>query len=759
METAGEAAVVAGESTEALVDLPAVEGAASILGQLLHDAGYAVDRGQLRRVIGEAAETYRGPASELWWRWIGEATVELGLKCKVADCTWEEFRTLARAGAWLIVHTSGEEAWHAVTGSRGRKFRLANAVSEQPSRWGDERTLRERLGSPSAQTVLRCAIIEPAAAIDAPVEHGHASHAPSAHQPGDHGHHGLMSPLARLWGLLQPERSDIFIIGVFAFVVGLLALAIPIATQSLIDAVAFAGLLQPVVVLTLMLLAFLSFSAAVRAVEYFVIEVLQCRLFARITADLSYRLPRLRAESRDEHFMPELVNRFFDIVTVQKVTSKLLLDGLSLLLNSAIGMIVLGMYHPWLLGFDVVLLALLAFTIFILGRGAVASSIKESKQKYAAAAWLQDVARCQLAFKHDGAGQFALERGDQMVSEYLLARKKHFRILMRQMIFALAVQAVASAVLLGVGGWLVVIGQLTLGQLVAAELIVTVIVSSFAKLGYYMEIFYDLLAAVDKVGALLDLPIEPQEGMLHEFPLRPLSLKVHNAAGSAADHSSGQEPIDCEIVAGETAALLGASSRQVFDWAFGLRSPAAGHVSIDGMDPRDVRLDFLRHRVALVRDNEVFSGSVLENVHLGRPDVSSHAVRDALEQVGLLDAISQLPEGLETELASDGAPLDDAQLRRLMLARAIVGRPGLLMVDSTLDALSDEEGSALMRMLCDRRQPWTLAIRTERTVLQQQCQRSIAVPQVPALAGNASRRDGRSGGDGSGGDGSSGEFQ
>jgi ABC-type bacteriocin/lantibiotic exporter with double-glycine peptidase domain len=534
---------------------------------------------------------------------------------------------------------------------------------------------------------------------------------------------GNMSPLARLWALLHPEGSDIFVLFVFSLVVGLLTLAVPIASQSLIDTVAFGRFLQPVVVLSLMLLAFLSFSGAIQGLESYVAEIIQCRLYARVAGDLAYCLPRVRAESQDGKHMPELVNRFFDIVTVQKVTAKLLLDGLTLVLNTVIGMVVLALYHPWLLGFDVVLLALLAFVVFILGRGAVATSLKESKYKYVTAAWLQDLARCPVTFKYDGGAEFALERADQIVSEYLSARRKHFRVLMRQVLFTLSIQAVATSVLLGIGGWLVMTGQLTLGQLIAAELIVTVIVGSFAKLGGYMEMFYDVLASVDKLGVLFDLPMEEQEGVGHQFPPRPSSLIVHELDFSFSEGACVLESLNLEIRSGERVAIAGEGKSVLLELIYGLRSPTHGHLSLDGIDPRDLRPDFLRRRVALVRGIEVFHGSIAENVHLARRDVMFSEVRDALEQVGLLDGVLRLKEGIETELNSVGAPLTESQLRRLMLARAIVGRPGLLLVDGVLDSFPDEEAEQLMRILCDPRQPWTLLIVTCRKSLQEQCTR------------------------------------
>ncbi len=717
------AAMASGEEqTDASVDFTGISGAAIILAELLLDAGQAVDRGRLRRVVREAVDAFPGDPSSLWWRWISEAGASLGLKCKVVDCKPVEFMDLASSGARLVLYVPGPDPWRAVTSVRGRKFRLTRAVPEHCSRWENASCLHAFTGNPGSQDILRCVIVERSMA------YGNAD--------GDHAE--PMSPLARLWVLLRPERSDIVILMVFSFVVGLLTLVTPIAFQSMVDTVAFGRFVQPLVVLTLLVMTFMSFSTAIQALESYVVEIIQCRLFARVTADLAYRLPRVRAESQDGKYMPELVNRFFDIVTVQKVSAKLLLDGLTLALNTVIGMVVLALYHPWLLGFDVVLLVMLAFIVFILGRGTVATSIKESKYKYATAAWLQDLARCVVTFKCDGGAEYALERADHVVTEYLSARKMHFRVLMRQVLFALTIQAVASVVLLGIGGWLVMMGQLTLGQLVAAELIVTVIVASFAKLGGYLESYYDLLASVDKLGVLLDLPIEQQEGLLYRFPSRPASLTARGASYSLPGGACVLESISLEIGSGERVALVGSGTSVLLDLIFGLRSPKPGHLLLDGINPRDLRPDFLRRRVALVRDIEVFQGSVAENVHLARPEVALIHVRDALEQVGLLERVLQLPEGIETDLTSGGDPLTENELRRLMIARAIVSRPGLLLVDVVLDHFSDEEAVELMGTLCDSSQPWTLMVVTGRAGLQQRCSRVIELQPEELLRDESS---------------------
>lgn len=683
------------------LDRSDIKAAAWLFEQLSIEAGHAADRSRIQRTLIESAAATSSEHDDHWWSWLIEASRSLGLKFKLMDCSFREIRNITREGGRVITHAGEPPEWIALLNSKRQRFQLLQPDQDQSRVWVSSRRLRRILNLPERDKVVRCLVIKPD--LSSPSDGTHETH----HLP----------PLDRVMALMKPETSDIWTVTVFALITGLLALATPLAVESLVNTVAFGRLLQPVVILALMLLAFLSFSAALLGLQTYVVEIIQRRIFARVAADLSYRLPRLVPSSLEGQSGRELVNRFFDVITVQKASSALMLDGISLVLNTLIGMTVLAFYHPWLLGFDIVLLALILFVIFVLGRGAVNTSIKESKAKYTVAAWLEDLVGCPTAFRYRGAAEFALDQADHYTYEYLNARKKHFRIVMRQIVFALGLQAAASTTLLGLGGWLVIAGQLTLGELVAAELIVTVIVGSFAKMGKHLQSYYDLLASVDKLGVLFDLPMERQDGLLQLSQTEPAEVSVKgvgfaNFHGVTTDHQ-----IDLYVESGGRLMLTGPSGSgksRLLDLLFGLTSPAKGHVSINEIDPRDMRPDALRKHVALVRNIEIFNGTLEENIHLERPYVSTSDVREALEWVGLYEQILQLPQGLQTHLVDNGYPLTEIQARKLMLARAIVGRPRLLLIDGLLDALSDDEAERLTCMLADPARLWTLIMVTGR---------------------------------------------
>jgi ABC-type bacteriocin/lantibiotic exporter with double-glycine peptidase domain len=356
---------------------------------------------------------------------------------------------------------------------------------------------------------------------------------------------------------------------------------------------------------------------------------------------------------------------------------------------------------------------MMALIVFVLGRGAVATAIHESRAKYAVAAWLQELAHFLPTFKGDGGPRQALERADALTIEYLTARRSHFRILMRQVIFALGMQAVSGSILLGVGGWLVMQGQITLGQLVAAELIVAVIVDTFAKLNKHAESFYDLLAAVDKIGHLFDLPLERLSGQALPPRSRGMALRVHRASYTFDDGTAGLRDANLEVAPGELVVIVGTPGIEtsvLVDLLFHLRQAGSGYVCADDADLRTLSPISYRGQVALARHIELFTGTLAENVHLNRDGVDGHRVRAVLQAVGLWDEVLRLQQGTSTLVVPGGGLLSDCQARRLMLARALASRPRLLLIDRLLDALPVAALSLVMETLGQLKDECTIVI-------------------------------------------------
>ncbi len=537
--------------------------------------------------------------------------------------------------------------------------------------------------------------------------------APLAPHSGDHHEH--MSPVARARNLLRLERDDVWLTLLYAAAVGIVSLIVPVSVQALVSSVAFGGLLQPVVILALIVLVGLALAGGLTAAQSWVVERIQRRVFARVVLDLAHRLPRVRGEMLERAHAPELVNRFFDVFSVQKSLATLLVDGLAVLLATLVGMVILAFYHPVLLALVVFLTVGLSIIVFASSKNATNTAIDESKAKYAVAAWLEEMVRHPVAFKTAGGPTFASARAEDLLFQYLGARGAHFKIVFRKLTSALALQAIASSLLLGLGGALVIDGKLTLGQLVAAEIIVTSVVSRFSKFGKLLETTYDLLAAVDKLGHLVDLPQEERRGAT--LTRRPLGVAL-DVAGLGYTYE-GREPVlsnvSFHVPAGRRTAILGrnASGKStLLDVLYGLRANTSGRVLVDETDLRSIHPESWREHVVLVRDLEVFEGTVLENVDIGRPDVTNEDVRTALQTVDLWEDILALPNGLSTRLTTGAPELSKGQAHRLVLARALAGKPRLVLLDDALDQLDTKSRKETTHRLFDRKHPWTILVST-----------------------------------------------
>lgn len=698
--------------------LPSADQALRALQAFAAAAGISFDRLLAARTIGEAERAVPGETDLAWAHRLVEVGDSVGLRVRAMECSVRDALTFVRQRipvAALGQRDDGSSRGLLLKECRGRRVLVEFLDGSGDDQWLNELQLAVLVDVSSPQVPRRWVLGQAALGCDA------------NQSEIDEAAHEHLPPLPRLIRLLRPERGDLWVILTFSLVSGVLALATPIAVEALVNTVAFGRYLQPIVVLSILLFTFLAFAAAMRGLLAYVVEILQRRLFVRVVEDLAYRLPRVRQTSWDSEHGPGLVNYFFDVVTLQKVAATLLLDGLSVVLQTVIGMVVLAFYHPFLLGFDVLLLFLIGFVTFGLGFGAVKTAIKESRAKFAVGGWLEQLTQNPTAFKLNGGTRLGLEKADQLAISYLDARRAHFRILMRQILFALGLQAVAATVLLGLGGWLVIQGQLTLGQLVAAELIVMMIVGSFAKIGKHLESFYDLLAAVDKLGHLFDLPIESHDKLFHLQERVPAELNVCGLS-YAYDKDLIVSELSFRIESGKRVALVGdpgSGKSTLVDLISGVRQPKSGHIEMDRIDLRELRPDSLRQHIGVCRATEIFSGTIDENVHLGRPDISAEDVREALDTVGLLGELLKLPEGLGSRLHAGGAPLSASQAIRLMVARAIVGRPRLLLVDGTLDLLADDIAVAVMKNLSRSPVCWTLLLCTGRKSLRDHCDHQL----------------------------------
>jgi putative ABC transport system ATP-binding protein len=522
------------------------------------------------------------------------------------------------------------------------------------------------------------------------------------------------SPTERLFSAIKLERHDIYFLAILTFGYGVLGIATPVAVQALVNIVTMGGVLQPLYVISFILLILLILSGTLFVLEGYIVELIQRRLFIRNALEISNNAQGVQIQMYDNHNPVELMNRFFDVVSLQKSTAVLLTVSLTAFLQGIIGSIILMFYSIYFIVIIIVMVIFLIMIVLVLGKHAVPTAIDESKAKYTMADWLETIARNAYLFKFFNAAERTHQQTDALATEYLNKRFKHYRILLWQNIGSVTLYAIIGTAMLVLGGALVIQGQINLGQFVAAELIIFGVLAAFVRFINKLENYYDLLAALDKLGILHDLPQEttgkhvPSDDHYHE-------INLHDVSFAYTPRITPIQDISFQLTQGRSLSILGASGAgktTLIALLTGLRIPDKGHINLNGIDLRQLNLTHYRKQIGLASKVEIIDGSILDNLKLGRDEIPISLINQVLETLELTNEFAKLEHGIDTKLTAFGAPLSTTQMQRLMLARAVIGQPDILIIDGLLDMLTSEELSAILELLKQNQAHWLLIVTT-----------------------------------------------
>lgn len=521
------------------------------------------------------------------------------------------------------------------------------------------------------------------------------------------------SPITRLINFLKLEKQDLKILPVLIFGYGLISIATPVSVQALVNIVTMGSVLQPLFIVSLILFLLLLLSGALYIFESYIVELIQRRIFIRTALQASENSRNINIALHERENPVELFNRFFDVSILQKSAATLLTVGLTSLLQIIIGSLILLFYSSFFSLFIFVVLALLIFVIRSLGRHATETAIKESKLKFEMASWLQTVAKHIVIFKFYKGEQRVNKSTYSILETYLSSRSIHFRILQWQNISAALIYAAGGTGLLALGGSLVIKGEINLGQFVAAELIIFGVLTGIVRLVSYLEYFYDLLAAFDKVGIIEDLPKE-KNGTQIIKKIDFTSFKATNLEFKYNDFVKPLNKIDFELSTGKSLAVLGSSGTgktTLIKIIAKLIIPDAGNIKVGELDLRQLENNAYRNMIGIAANVEIIPGSIYENISLER-EVSAQEVNNIIDALGITKEFSRFPEGTNTIINQSGSPLSGNQLKRLMIARAVVGDPNLILIDSLLDDLNENELKTAIAMLRQQQQERMLIVTT-----------------------------------------------
>ena len=524
-----------------------------------------------------------------------------------------------------------------------------------------------------------------------------------------------LTPIERFWRLLSPDRKEIRNIYVYAIFSGIINLSLPLGIQAIINLIQGGQVSTAWVVLVAVVVAGVAIAGVLQIAQLRITENLQQKIFARSAFEFAYRIPKVKMEAIYKHYAPELMNRFFDTLTLQKGLSKILIDFSTALLQVVFGLILLSFYHPFFILFSLILIVLVYAIFRFTGSRGLRTSLVESKYKYKVAHWLEELARTGTTFKLAGNTDFPLSRMNAEVDSYLNARESHFNILVQQYSLMILFKVLVAAGLLAMGGILVMQQAMNIGQFVAAEIIILLVMSSVEKLVMSMESIYDVLTALEKIGQVVDLELERTEGVQTICKSDDHGMQVQlNAINFTYPDGDRQvlKAVSLEIKGGErviVTGLNGSGKSTLLQIIAGLYDVNSGSVSYNGLVKGSLNLDSLRSSIGdRLAHEQLFDGTVLDNIAMGRPEATFEQVQWAVKNLRLETFISNLPLGFDTPLDPMGRKLPKSVIQKLLLARAIAHKPKLLLLEDALEHLDATERAAIVDFLVDEKQDWSI---------------------------------------------------
>ncbi|MEM7574870.1 MAG: ATP-binding cassette domain-containing protein [Bacteroidota bacterium] len=542
-----------------------------------------------------------------------------------------------------------------------------------------------------------------------------------------------LTPIKRFLRMLRLDRKEIGYVYMYAIFSGLITLSIPLGVQAIIGLIVGGSMTAAVYVLIGVVSIGTLLIGLLKVMQLTVTESIQRKIFSRSSFEFAWRLPRIKYEQLLDAYPPELVNRFFDTLTLQKGIPKLLTDTSTAILQILFGLLLISLYHPAFVAFSLILILILIAIFYFSGPSGLSTSLMESKYKYKVAYWLEEIGRAVTSFKLSGQSELPMRKTEKLVNSYLDQRAAHFRVLLWQYGAIVMFKTMVTLALLALGSWLVISNQITIGQFVAAEIIIILIMGSAEKLILSMETIYDVLTAVEKIGYVTDLDLEAESGGICFDQLdngEGLTLEFKGLSFSFPDSDRKVlQKINLSLTGGERVCLIGpnrSGKSTLIQMAGLLYTEYQGTITYNGVSARDLDYQDLRRHIGdYLRDEDLFQASILDNLWLLPQEPDLRQVQWAVEQVGLDDYISVQPQGYQTQITPGGRNLPASVRTKLLIARSLLGRPRFLAFGDFGTSLAPADRRRMADLITGEDYNWTVMAISSDPYFASRCDRVV----------------------------------
>ncbi len=546
----------------------------------------------------------------------------------------------------------------------------------------------------------------------------------------------VKSPVSRILNLLKLERNEITAVYFYAILNGMIQLSLPVGVQAIIGYVLGASMRASLVVLIGLVVVGVLVAGIMQVNQMKNIEKIQQKLFVRYSFAFAQHIPNLDLKKNDAVYLPELVNRFFDVPVLQKSLSKILLEIPTAVIQILFGLILLCFYHPSFILFGIILVALLILILRFTGGRGIETSLQKSKYKYKVAAWLEEMARIIKSIKLGKNNDLHLRKADDEISNYLDARNNHFKVLLFQFNVLVIFKTVITAAMLIVGTLLMVNQQLTVGQFIAAEIVILLVLNSVEKLIINLGSVYDTLTAVEKLAEITDKPTEKHGSVHLSATGNGLKLEMKDVSFSYNNEKNILHNISLVINKNEKVSITGKESSgksTLLKLMTGAYTDFNGAMLLDDVPVGNYNLDSLRAQTGvLLNQQDIFQGTLWENISLGNETVSMETVKELAAKTGLTDFIANLKNGYDTLLDPTGKRLPRNVVQKILLVRALAANPRLLLLEEPWMNSQESHRKQIMELLTGL-QNTTVVVVSNDDEFAKQCTKRIVIEKNGSL--------------------------
>jgi ABC-type bacteriocin/lantibiotic exporter with double-glycine peptidase domain len=502
--------------------------------------------------------------------------------------------------------------------------------------------------------------------------------------------------------LLRLDKRDILNIYFYAIAAGLISLGLPLGIQAIIGFVMAAQLSTSLILLIGVVVLATLIYGIFQINQLKITEKIKQKIFVRFALAFDEKMSSLDLQQTRDKKLMEHMNRYFDIIGFQKSLSKLLIDIPSSTMQILLGLMLLAFYHPLFIIFGLFLLATLYFLIRLTGIQGLKSSYNESTHKYELAHWFETQAEYIKDVRLGTLSNVVNKKSQHIVGDYLEARNEHFKVLKIQYWSLLLFKVVLTAAMLSVGSFLLIEQLINIGQFVAAEIVIILLLSAIEKMIFGLDNVYDLLTSTKKILNVTDMPEVPERGSMdisHDqvFKLIAEDINIDSNEVQVLHH------VNCVFEQGDRVAIVGASGSgksTLLNVLSGLYLNYNGRLILDELVvPKEGNNFLQKNTSALFKESGLIPGSLLENIVLEREGISARDIIQLSKAIGFHATFMLLPEGYNTPIVHSEYNVP-AEIRKMtLILRTFCAAKTIFILEEPFNDLQNDNIALLKKYL------------------------------------------------------------